>query len=272
MTGMDIAQTADADVLDQGLVDYVAEWTEAGLGPPYLARPGDASAFDALLNEVWKTLLPRRLTFLSATGDGLALDVVDRHILGVGVVSGSWNTGHKIVDWATKAADQTEEIATAVFELLTRFSKCDGPISVVSRRVRISTSTGMGIAVQNLRCRRPPLIEEIPDLMDRFRSGLGDLPIAWLMVSGVGEVLESGDTSALRQLRLNLQSDQELTGGNETQMIVLASAPDSARATASQAVIVAQSNGTQMLCSLDGMHSTRAAQLWILVNYRKRRA
>lgn len=263
MKGMDLALTPEGDLLDQGLSDYLSQMTQVGSGARGPAQRRDSAPFAAVLDEVWKTLLPRRLIFRSAEGGSLVLDVVDRHIFGVGALSCLSNVNPELLDSRTEATGQIEAGAARLFKLLTLFSMSEGPISVVSRRCALSPSKGAGVSVQSLRCLGLLEINPKSGLIERFMADLGDLPGAWLVDDGTGNVVEFGDTSTLFQLQMSLQRQDALNEDSDEQMIILVSYPDMAKAAVSQAVLMAQVGGTQMFCRFDGKHSYRVAQLWI---------
>ena len=256
------ATDPDDRVLDQLLALYVAgsDLVETGMG----GGQGSAGpkALGALFFDIWTTLLPRRLIFRAKPDGILSLDVADRHILQVVAASGPWIAGLAEPIDKIKGVRLADPDIPVLHTLLSRFA-ASGGLSVLQQQISARPPDGAGISVHVLRQYQPPAIQAVDTLIQRFVSSLGDTATAVLYVDHADHAVTRGDTAALERLRATLDPGDAAGPDNADQMMIVSSGQSAAASLLPEAILIANADQGQILCSFDARHTLAMAGLWI---------
>ncbi len=156
----------------------------------------------AIVTEIDETILPRRVTFTTASGSALHLAVANRRLQAL--LSPAPETSENLADVALKDAqdpnvailrevlakilsDQTELIVTSTRQTSPGFPSDVGvPSNILVRTWNLTETAEAPVSAQ--------------DALNGFLSGLGDRVKAWLLISGEEVVAEQGESEFLSEM------------------------------------------------------------------------
>lgn len=259
---------SDETLLDQALATYVSGATPYDPNLRMIGATGVSELFEEVLIEIWRTLLPRRLLFQTSGGDQLDLEVADRHVLKVFAASGPYAIDG-LNDSLSPHVQSTEAGIAALSALITRFCQGGDPVSVTHLRGSGVARGVTGIGVHAIRRFGPMAPLSHSDLLERFISLLGSIPIGLIISSNSGDEQRFGDVETLVDLRSNLLSEDETGQGIDDQLVILAGGESVAGNICALGIAIVLVDKSQLLLSFDAGDSLRVGDLWVTATHQK---
>ena len=257
----DIVIPASEEIaLDHSLAKYLANFLPKGAKSQSIMARDELDIFTAIMDEVEKTILPRRIIFQSNFNNIFSLFVTDRHVVQVIETSGPWaaqmqNTSEKPHDPAT-----TDLTIDRVYWLLTKFAAAAEGLSITHQQLAAFPTGGTGISGRSLQIYHP---KQRLSLIQRFMDRLGQLPKASLWTDGTGPDQRYGDTTLLQSLQQTLRPEIDPGFESEDQLIILSTTSQLIENGLSSTIAIAHSGTEQFLCHINSKDLILIAELWI---------
>ena len=242
--------------LDRELASYVKEISTFDTKGRRIGEGGSVSSITAILHEISQTLLPRKLVFHAECGDILTLDVTDRHVSAFTV--GSNDEISRLPNWGPTRLD-----VASIYAVVSEFASVAVPIFVQSQRGFAVILGAPRVPVHKLQQYHPPAVGTAVSLIKRFMLRLGPIPKAVLMTDGSGAEETIGDVTALTQLSTTLLAEGLSDGKSGDQMIILTEGPLNSERGDLNALLFAQIDEIQILCSFDANDALAVASHWM---------